>query len=143
MPIVNGPNSNFCCSLGMVSEEEYEYAVFKCAFCKTLNPAKKLRPIAPRIASQKPNVSYMANVPAPHTQSTDSESSSSKSTPIRRSSEIGQASNPFETGSESEDDAPASPTAAPIQEATTDKSGDELPPIENLAEKPIEVKKDE
>lgn len=33
----------------MVSQEEYEYSAFKCAFCKVLNPAKKLRPIAPRI----------------------------------------------------------------------------------------------
>lgn len=33
----------------MVSQEEYEYSAFKCAFCKALNPAKKLRPIAPRL----------------------------------------------------------------------------------------------
>lgn len=33
----------------MVSQEEYEYSVFKCAFCKALNPARKLRPIAPRL----------------------------------------------------------------------------------------------
>lgn len=41
----------------MVSEEEYEYAAFKCAFCKTLNSAKKLRPVAPRISSHTPNLS--------------------------------------------------------------------------------------
>lgn len=35
---------------GMVSQEEYEYSAFKCAFCKALNPAKKIRPIAPRLA---------------------------------------------------------------------------------------------
>lgn len=34
---------------GMVSQEEYEYSAFKCAFCKALNPAKKLRPVAPRL----------------------------------------------------------------------------------------------
>lgn len=34
----------------MVSQEEYEYSAFKCAFCKALNPAKKIRPIAPRLA---------------------------------------------------------------------------------------------
>lgn len=33
----------------MVSQEEYEYSAFKCAFCKALNPSKKLRPIAPRL----------------------------------------------------------------------------------------------
>lgn len=36
----------------MVSQEEYEYSAFKCAFCKALNPAKKLRPIAPRLPLQ-------------------------------------------------------------------------------------------
>lgn len=35
--------------IGMVSQEQYEYSAFKCAFCKELNPAKKLRPIAPRL----------------------------------------------------------------------------------------------
>lgn len=35
--------------IGMVSQEEYEYSAFKCAFCKALNPSKKLRPIAPRL----------------------------------------------------------------------------------------------
>lgn len=34
---------------GMVLQEEYDYASFKCAFCSTLNPAKKQRPIAPRL----------------------------------------------------------------------------------------------
>lgn len=33
----------------MVSEEEYEYSAFKCAFCKALNPARKLRPIGPKL----------------------------------------------------------------------------------------------
>jgi hypothetical protein len=40
----------FSCNFsGMALQEEYEYAVFRCAFCNTLNPAKKLRPIAPRL----------------------------------------------------------------------------------------------
>lgn len=33
----------------MVSQEDYEYSAFKCAFCKTLNPSRKLRPVAPRL----------------------------------------------------------------------------------------------
>lgn len=45
----------------MVSQEEYDYAAFKCAFCKILNPAKKLRPIAPRISSQKVGISHQNN----------------------------------------------------------------------------------
>lgn len=34
---------------GMALQEEYEYTSFKCAFCGTLNPARKRRPIAPRL----------------------------------------------------------------------------------------------
>lgn len=33
----------------MVSLEDYEYSAFRCAFCKVLNPAKKIRPKAPAI----------------------------------------------------------------------------------------------
>jgi endoplasmic reticulum junction formation protein lunapark len=36
----------------MALQEEYEYAAFRCAFCNTLNPAKKQRPIAPRLPSE-------------------------------------------------------------------------------------------
>lgn len=39
------PESN----LGMVSLEDYEYSAFRCAFCKVLNPSKKIRPKAPAI----------------------------------------------------------------------------------------------
>lgn len=38
-----------CPTVGMVSQEEYEYSAFKCAFCKALNPSKKMRPVAPRL----------------------------------------------------------------------------------------------
>lgn len=34
---------------GMVSQEEYEYSAFKCAFCNAYNPSKKLRPTAPKL----------------------------------------------------------------------------------------------
>lgn len=34
----------------MVSLEEYEYSAFRCAFCKVLNPAKKIRPKAPALS---------------------------------------------------------------------------------------------
>lgn len=34
---------------GMALQEEYEYTTFKCAFCGILNPARKQRPIAPRL----------------------------------------------------------------------------------------------
>lgn len=54
----------------MALQEEYEYAAFRCAFCNFFNPAKKLRPLAPRLPSEM--------TPAVHIQrpSTSSESSS-------------------------------------------------------------------
>ncbi|XP_058058573.1 endoplasmic reticulum junction formation protein lunapark-B [Anopheles bellator] len=35
---------------GMALKEEYEYTAFRCAFCGTFNPAKKQRPMAPRLS---------------------------------------------------------------------------------------------
>lgn len=43
----------------MATLEEYEFSAFCCAFCKTLNPARKLRPIGPKI----PGVGDEANKP--------------------------------------------------------------------------------
>lgn len=52
--------------LGMVSQEEYEYSAFICAFCKVLNPAKKIRPIAPRLAlPEKSSTGETGNKPQP------------------------------------------------------------------------------
>lgn len=50
----------------MVSQEEYEYSAFKCAFCQALNPAKKIRPIAPRLAlPEKSSTGETGNKPQP------------------------------------------------------------------------------
>lgn len=54
----------------MALQEEYEYAAFRCAFCNFFNPAKKLRPLAPRLASE---ITPSVNIQRP---STSSESSS-------------------------------------------------------------------
>ncbi|KAL7737275.1 hypothetical protein ACLKA6_012898 [Drosophila palustris] len=37
---------------GMLPMEDYEYTTFHCAFCGTLNPARKERPVAPRLSLQ-------------------------------------------------------------------------------------------
>lgn len=54
--IGDGPNNRFAMICkeclrhnGMTSQEEYEYAAFRCAFCNTLNPSRKLRPAAPKL----------------------------------------------------------------------------------------------
>lgn len=37
---------------GMLPLGEYEFTTFHCAFCDTLNPARKARPVAPRLSLQ-------------------------------------------------------------------------------------------
>ncbi|XP_073847509.1 zinc-ribbon metal-binding protein lunapark [Musca autumnalis] len=34
---------------GMALKEDFEYTTFRCAFCNVLNPARKARPVAPRL----------------------------------------------------------------------------------------------
>lgn len=55
----------------MALQEEYEYAAFRCAFCNFFNPAKKLRPLAPRLPSEM--------TPAVHIQRPSTSSSESSS----------------------------------------------------------------
>lgn len=38
----------------MALQEEYEYAAFRCAFCGTMNPSRKSRPIAPKLPMATP-----------------------------------------------------------------------------------------
>lgn len=59
----------------MVSQEEYEYSAFKCAFCKALNPAKKIRPIAPRLVLPEKLLTGEANNKSQPSRSQQSSSS--------------------------------------------------------------------
>ncbi|EDW02726.1 endoplasmic reticulum junction formation protein lunapark-A [Drosophila grimshawi] len=59
---------------GMLPVEEYEYTTFVCAFCGVLNPARKERPVAPRLSleaaqPETPHSAWMRN------DSSDSDSS--------------------------------------------------------------------
>ena len=54
----DGPNNRYaliCCFChshnGMALKDEFEYLSFKCCYCGAYNPARKLRPSAPRITS--------------------------------------------------------------------------------------------
>lgn len=132
--IIINDHTFFGIILGMVSQEEYEYASFKCAFCKTMNPARKLRPIAPRISGQNAG-DFVAPLRGNIVPSFDTDSSSSsKSSPvIRRTRKT--TTNPFESGSETDgDDRKATePTSQPQPNETN----------ENPVEKPSDLKKDE
>lgn len=54
----DGPNNRYaliCCYChshnGMALKDEFEYLSFKCCYCSAYNPARKMRPYAPRIAA--------------------------------------------------------------------------------------------
>ncbi|XP_066300218.1 endoplasmic reticulum junction formation protein lunapark-A-like isoform X2 [Branchiostoma lanceolatum] len=56
-----GPSSRFalicqqCHSHnGMALQEEFEFITFRCAYCYTLNPARKVRPTAPKLLPDEP-----------------------------------------------------------------------------------------
>lgn len=53
---------------GMALKEEFEYVDFRCCYCYAVNPAKKKRPLAPRIEPHRP-----LNLPQP-TESQDENS---------------------------------------------------------------------
>lgn len=53
---------------GMALKDDFDYTTFRCAFCNALNPARKARPIAPRLPEQ-------------HFSSLKRDSTSSSSTP--------------------------------------------------------------
>lgn len=58
--ISDGPSNRFamicssCCGHnGMALQEDFEYVAFKCAFCATLNPARKIRPKAQGLSLER------------------------------------------------------------------------------------------
>lgn len=58
--ISDGPSNRFamicvsCCGHnGMALQEDFEYVAFKCAFCATLNPARKMRPKARGLSPER------------------------------------------------------------------------------------------
>ncbi|XP_072020602.1 endoplasmic reticulum junction formation protein lunapark-B-like [Amphiura filiformis] len=50
---------------GMAMQEEFEYLAFKCAYCHTFNPSKKVRPNAPQLPT--PTATPLATPMAPRT----------------------------------------------------------------------------
>ncbi|XP_052894063.1 endoplasmic reticulum junction formation protein lunapark-B [Anopheles moucheti] len=66
----DGPTNRFamicsecCMHNGMVLKEEYEYTAFRCAFCNALNPAKKQRPVAPRLPYEQKQLDRLSQKP--------------------------------------------------------------------------------
>lgn len=60
----------------MALQEDYEYAAFRCAFCNFFNPAKKLRPIAPRLSTELSQQQSQPSLTIQRPSSSDSSSCS-------------------------------------------------------------------
>jgi len=157
--IGDGPNSRYAMICkecfehnGMVSEEEYDYAAFRCAFCKTLNAAKKLRPIGPRISSHLPNISHYqlpAQQFALRSSKAGSESSTSSDSDDTPSGVAPSTEHPFKKPPELPVEHPSNGSVEDIVQPEA-KSSEAVPeqqinevPIETLSDKPAQQKKDE
>ncbi|CAO1399044.1 unnamed protein product [Diamesa serratosioi] len=64
---------------GMALQEEYEYSAFRCAFCNFFNPAKKLRPLPPKLQAElASNISFTLQKPSTSSSDSDSDSKPSR-----------------------------------------------------------------
>ncbi|XP_023174977.1 endoplasmic reticulum junction formation protein lunapark-A [Drosophila hydei] len=65
---------------GMLPLEEYEYTTFHCAFCGVLNPARKERPVAPRLSlnATQPETAALLNSASSDSDSSDDEDEESE-----------------------------------------------------------------
>lgn len=86
---------------GMVSLEEYEYSAFRCAFCKVLNPAKKIRPKAPAIENIGSTVQSSSSTSSSDRDS-GSEADEKGKSPVTASLSTGDVSNEQDKQRESE-----------------------------------------
>ncbi|XP_058815385.1 endoplasmic reticulum junction formation protein lunapark-B isoform X2 [Topomyia yanbarensis] len=127
----DGPNSRFAmicreCTMhnGMALQEEYEYTAFRCAFCGAINPAKKQRPVAPRLPFEQAQLDKLAEL----RRSSQSVSESEASSP--------EDSHSAEPVAADQDDTPE--TEAPVEEGVFEESDDSDPEIETLIAPPEE-----
>ncbi|XP_035775361.1 endoplasmic reticulum junction formation protein lunapark-B-like [Anopheles albimanus] len=81
---------------GMALKEEYEFTAFRCAFCGLFNPAKKQRPVAPRLSSEQHELDKLQQKPTSsdgsegEEEEEDASSESSQSGESRRSPGVGE-----------------------------------------------------
>uniref|UniRef100_A0A1A8I3C5 Endoplasmic reticulum junction formation protein lunapark n=1 Tax=Nothobranchius kuhntae TaxID=321403 RepID=A0A1A8I3C5_NOTKU len=91
---------------GMALKEEFEYLVFRCAYCYFLNPARKTRPQAPRLPEfsyeRKLRAESRSSRPAP-CSGTDTEESAPPSGDEKEAGEDGSATKDVEMESQTED----------------------------------------
>ncbi|XP_075248921.1 endoplasmic reticulum junction formation protein lunapark-B-like isoform X2 [Convolutriloba macropyga] len=90
---------------GMALKEEFEYVAFRCAYCGMSNPAKKGRPVAPKVP-----ISVLPPTPSPQLQQPKQQSVSTSSSASATSQNANQIATTSSTGeSEKEDDGDRTP----------------------------------
>lgn len=62
---------------GMALQEEFEYTAFKCAFCMTFNPARKIRPKPKSLSPMRRDSSSSMDLTKPTKEDSDSDDSTS------------------------------------------------------------------
>lgn len=107
----DGANSRFAmickeCLMhnGMALQEEYEYAAFRCAFCGAFNPAKKQRPLAPRLPFEQAQLDKLREKRGSTSSAAESEPSSAAED--SNSAEADAASSPEEATAPPAEDLP-------------------------------------
>lgn len=129
----DGPNSRFAmicqgCLMhnGMALQEEYEYAAFRCAFCGAFNPAKKQRPLAPKLPFELAQLEKQKEQHGSSSSLAESEGSSSEGSPSgeAESPEQEQASAP-EQDELQEDEMPE----ADMADSSPVEPSDEIDPL--------------
>lgn len=88
----DGPSNRYaliCCSChghnGMALKDEFEYVTFRCCYCNSYNPPRKIRPLAPRI---EPSSSSSNTEPVIEQQESESENADLKSTTTTATSNV-------------------------------------------------------
>ncbi|TNN60347.1 Protein lunapark-A [Liparis tanakae] len=101
---------------GMALKEEFEYVAFRCAYCYFLNPARKTRPQAPRLAEATGEVKMTAEATVPSSAADGDEDPSV-------SGETGNIGTPTTTEPSSASDSQSTPES---RDLPSEKSDGEL-----------------
>ncbi|XP_011660728.1 endoplasmic reticulum junction formation protein lunapark-B-like isoform X2 [Strongylocentrotus purpuratus] len=127
---------------GMALQEEYEYLAFRCAYCKTFNPSKKVRPNAPKLP-ETPAVAFGARLD-PERRGSGSNASGSEfsgSETESTSSHQNQTEEPTTTMEpsaevQSTEETPVKETIEKEEETIEDEAGDHIDVTESTTETP-------
>lgn len=122
----------------MALREEFEYFAFRCCYCYTFNPARKLRPAAPKLE-------YDITTPSPHSSGRRNSANSTSSS--ERNSSTDTEGEEKEKGGVEGDLSPSTATAVPQEPIIAMERPEEATPMEVdeevVQQKTVQEKKNE